>query len=343
MIANPYKSKVKLRHVAVNPNIRDNVPDDKAPDFKVKPLKKYFRPTFSPYTNSWIVDIAFIEGSQTFGYLFFINENTRFLFCWPQIGKTINAIAIGMSKFLSHWGNKPCRIKGDGEKGFKGIAERMSGRMGFQPSDDSVTRALCTNENYKRNVKFWFKDNSNAFHLTNSYCIVDSIIRVMRNLCGKDFSDRNVFFKVVHIYNNTVHAAFNNRFTPKQVQEDFELENAYIRMKQGQLANTEVKQAVAGVSGLQPGNIVLVHVPFEKTRQLFKKQRRNFSALATFVRYEGGNAVVSLLKPVPLLGKSNANPDGLVSNIVIPNFYVKIIAPNADEIPDEYTASGLLT
>jgi hypothetical protein len=120
------------------------------------------------------------------------------------------------------------------------------------------------------------------------------------------------------------------------VQEDFELENAYIRMKQQQLSNAEMKQATGGMTGLQPGNIVLVHIPFEKTRQLFKKQRRNFSALATFVRYEGSNAVVSLLKPVPLLAKSNANPHGLVSDIVIPIFYVKIIAPNADEIPDEF-------
>jgi hypothetical protein len=93
---------------------------------------------------------------------------------------------------------------------------------------------------------------------------------------------------------------------------------------------------VGGLSNFQPGNILLVHIPFEKTRQLFKKQRRNFSALATFVRYEGGNAVVSLLKPVPLLGKSNANPEGLVRVIAIPVFYAKIIANNRDEIPAEF-------
>jgi hypothetical protein len=67
MIANPYKSKIKLRYAAQNPEIRDNAVGDTAPDFKVKPLKKYFRPSFSPYTNSWIVDIAFIEGSLSFG------------------------------------------------------------------------------------------------------------------------------------------------------------------------------------------------------------------------------------------------------------------------------------
>jgi hypothetical protein len=338
MLTNPYKSKIKLRYAAQNPAIRDNVAAKQAPDFKVKPLKKYFRPTFSPYTNSWIVDIAFLEGSQTFGYLFFINENTRFVFCWPQIGKTINAISIGFSKFLEHFGHKPCRIKGDGEMGFKGIADRMSGKTALQPKDDKVTRDLCTNGEYKKNVKFWLKDNSNSFHLTNSYCIVDSIIRVMRNLCGKDFTDRNVFFNVLNIYNNTVHSAFDNKFTPRQVQEDIELESAYIRMKQQQLENAELKQTVGGMSNYQPGNVLLVHIPFEKTRQLFKKQRRNFSALATFVGYDGGNAVVSLLKPIPLLAKSNANPEGLVSNIAIPIFYTKIIALDINGIPDEYSS-----
>jgi hypothetical protein len=333
---------VKLRFAAQNPNIRDYAADDQVPDFKVKPLRKLFRPTFSPYHNSWMVDIAFIEGSQTFGYLFFINENTRFLFCWPQIGKTINAIAIGLSQFLSHWGHKPCRIKGDGEKGFKGIADRLSGRMTLRPSDDQTTRKLCTNEEYKRNVRFWLKDNSDAFHLTNSYTIVDSVIRVMRNLCGKDFSDRNVFFRVLNIYNNTVHAAFNNRFTPKQVQEDFTLEDAYIEMKQKESAQIQLKQTVGGITGFQPGNTLLVHIPFEKTRQLFKKQRRNFSALGEFLRYEGGNVVVALLKPVPLLTKSNANPEGLVTVIAIPNIYAKIIAPSVDEIPVEFKASGLI-
>jgi hypothetical protein len=82
-ISIPHKSKVKLKYARNNPEIRDNPPEESIPDFQMKPLKKYYRPTFSPHTNSWVVDIAFIEGSQTFGYLFFINENTRFLFCWP--------------------------------------------------------------------------------------------------------------------------------------------------------------------------------------------------------------------------------------------------------------------
>ncbi|GHU20119.1 hypothetical protein FACS189472_10940 [Alphaproteobacteria bacterium] len=336
MITNPYKSKIKLRYAARNSQTRDNVASDNVPDFKLKPLKKYHRPSFSPYTNSWIVDIAFIEGSLSFGYLFFINENTRFLFCWPQIGKTINSIAIGLTEFLKRFGHKPCNIKGDGEKGFKGIADRLSGKMALQRSDDAKTRALCTNEEYKRNVRFWLKDNSNAFHLTNSYSIIDSVIRVMRNLCAGQFANRSVFYEVLRIYNNTVHAAFDNKFTPAQVQGDFLLEQAYIRAKEQQLAITELKQAVGGMTSYNVGNILLVHIPFEKTRQIFRKQRRNFSALAKFLRYEGGNAVVELLKPVQLLAKSVGNPEGNVRVIAIPIFYTKIIADSVDEIPGEF-------
>ena len=332
-LANPYKSKIKPIYAAGNAAIRDNYPDEKVPDFKVKPLKKFFRPSFSPYTNSWIVDIAFIVGSRTFGYLFFINENTRFLFCWPQVGKTIPAIAVGLSEFLNRFGHKPCRIKGDGESGFAGIANRMSGKMEFQRSDDRITRELCSNEEYKRNVTFWLKDNTNAFHLTNSYCLIDSVIRVIRNLCGKDFANRNVFFEVVRIYNNTVHAAFDNRYTPMQMQSDFLLEQAYIRKRQRELAMSELKQTVSGMRSYQQDNVLLVHIPFEKTRQTFKKQRRNFSALATFVRYEGGNAIVKLLKPIPLSEKSVDT-----SVIAIPVFYTKYVCDSVDDIPDDIFA-----
>jgi hypothetical protein len=254
----------------------------------------------------------------------------------PTISKSINALAVGFSKFLSHFGNRTCYIKGDGEKGFKSIDDRLQGRIPLQPGDDATTRALCHNETYKRNVKFWLKNNKNAMHLTNSYVIVDSVIRVMRNLCGKDFANRNVFFATLKIYNNTLHSAFDNRWTPTQVQSDPELECAYICGKEIQLAQAELKQAIGGLSGYSPGNIVLVHTSFEKTRAMFKKQRRNFSALATFINYEGPNAHIRLMKPGPLLAPSVGNPDGLVSDLVIPVFYTKIICEDASKIPAEY-------
>ncbi|GHU25216.1 hypothetical protein FACS189472_18340 [Alphaproteobacteria bacterium] len=66
---------------------------------------------------------------------------------------------------------------------------------------------------------------------------------------------------------------------------------------------------------------------------MFRKRRRNFSALAKFIGYEGGNVVCELLQAIPLLTKTRANPQGLTSMIVLPIFYTKIIAKSADEIP----------
>jgi hypothetical protein len=194
---------------------------------------------------------------------------------------------------------------------------------------------MCSDARYKRNVRFWLKDNSAAFHLTNSYCIVDSVIRVIRNLTGANFSDRNVFFDTVKIYNNTVHKAFNNKFTPLQVQSDFELENEYIRMKEEQLNKANNQQIIKGLRGYAPGNILLVHVPWRKTRLQFKKQRRNFSVLASFLRYEGGNAVVSLLKPIKL------HFSGEDQNIVIPIFYTKLVANSINELDQKYRIEEL--
>jgi hypothetical protein len=75
----------------------------------------------------------------------------------------------------------------------------------------------------------------------------------------------------------------------------------------------------------------------EKTKLMFRKQRRNFSALATFVSYEGGNAHVKLLKPITLLKPSIGNPEGLISDIVIPIFFTKIIATSVNDIPEAYS------
>jgi hypothetical protein len=228
MLLNPYKSK---------PNLNSEIPDQPSvPDFKVKPLKKYFRPIFSPNFNSWCVDIGFIEGSKRSGYLFFVNENTRYLCAWPTQAKSMEALSDGFSKFFAVFAHKPCYIKGDGERGFKAIADRMKGVIKSSARNEPKTHALATNEEYKRNVHWWLKDDvvSKRQHLTNTYCIVDSVIRTIRNLLGKDpmqFMNHELFFQAVRLYNNTVHSAFDNVLTPKQMQENPDLELSYIQFK----------------------------------------------------------------------------------------------------------------
>jgi hypothetical protein len=330
MYLNSYKTPVKINSTAFPE-------DEHIRDFKVKPLKKYFRPIFSPHMNSWDVDIGFVEGSRRTGYLFFINENTRFLFAWPSQAKNMEALSEGFSHFLSFFGHQPCYIKGDGERGFKAIADRMSGAIQADPRTEPKTYAITTNEEYKRNVHWWLKDDitSGRTHLTNTYCIVDSVIRTIRNLLGKDplrFMNHNLFFQAVKVYNNTVHSAFSNRHTPKEMQESPELEMKYIAWKQRLANEARLKQTVGGYQGYQPGNILMIHIPWEKTSGMFKKQRRNFSELAEFLGYDGGNADVKLLKQIPQLGKQR---------LVIPVFYTKLVAKDMDDLEEKYTTQLL--
>jgi hypothetical protein len=321
----PFKSKIKQKYALLNPVLQDIPKEETVEDFKVKPLKKYFRPTFSPHPNSWIVDIGFIVGSKTYGYLFFINENTRFLFAYPTYGKSMKAVAPGFREFLNHFGGTEVRIKGDGEGSFDGIRNRLSRNTAVKSEDGPIVSWICLNPTWRRNVKFYLKDDSYGTHLTNSYCIVDAVIRVFRNILGPLFSNRNAFFQAVHLYNNTVHSAFRNRFTPRQVQEDPELEMMFVRRNEEKLETIKGRQAVDYLI-FKPDNILLVHIPFEKTKKMFAKQRRNFSVLARFVRYEGGNAVINLLKEI----------DKMKTTLIIPVFYCKKVAESIDTLEEKY-------
>jgi hypothetical protein len=59
---------------------------------------------------------------------------------------------------------------------------------------------------------------------------------------------------------------------------------------------------------------------------MFKKQRRNFSALATFLGYDGGNPVIRLLRPIR----------NLKQILVIPLAYTKLVALDESTIPQKY-------
>jgi hypothetical protein len=62
--------------------------DVKIPDYQLKPLKKFYRPCFSPKFNSYEMDYAvasfLINSERMFKfYLFVININIKFLFVQP--------------------------------------------------------------------------------------------------------------------------------------------------------------------------------------------------------------------------------------------------------------------
>jgi hypothetical protein len=67
---------------------------------------------------------------------------------------------------------------------------------------------------------------------TNKNHVVDRVIRTIRDKIGENpelFYKPEIMVQVVDEYNNTPHSAFNNEFTPKEVQMHKDLEEYYIR------------------------------------------------------------------------------------------------------------------
>ncbi|KAA6398088.1 MAG: hypothetical protein EZS28_006382, partial [Streblomastix strix] len=76
----------------------------------------------------------------------------------------------------------------------------------------------------KNNIVTYFENGSRE--LANNNRIVDSVIRTIRNAFGyddRDFSNPKLMQQMVELYNDTPHGAFDNQFTPKQVNSLQEL------------------------------------------------------------------------------------------------------------------------
>jgi hypothetical protein len=183
-------------------------------------------------------------------------------------------------------------------------------------------------------VHFYFRTPSrDGYQLTNSYTVLDIAVRTIRNLVGRissynpsAFGDVKLLEKVVEIYNNTVHSAFKNKFTPQQMQSSYELEALYIKAQRERLNYVEALRLKAGLLTYESGSILLIHIPIEKTtRAMEQKRRRNFDELAIFRGYKSGNAVVDLLNPFPNL-----------SRLIIPIYFTKFLARDIDEYRKKY-------
>ncbi|GHU19219.1 hypothetical protein FACS189472_08690 [Alphaproteobacteria bacterium] len=330
----PYVSKTKINKAKYNDEINQLFDEQVLkheefnkkyiPDVKMKPLKKFYRPSFSPHMNSWIIDIAFYKNTKP--YLFIINENTRYLIVYALKSKSADDIYDGLEDFINMYTNRyigetfvknpirnPIYIKGDGEKGFAAIEDYLD------------------NDPY---VKFYLRPPKSraSFRMTNSYNVIDAAIKTVRNLVGRAsgqkpdaFSDENLLGNVIRIYNNTVHSTFLNKFTPAEMQESPELEALYIKHCRDKLEEVDFKRQQSGYLTYPPGAILLVHLNLGKTDYKFTKRRRNFDELGKFVRYERGNCVVDLLHNYPEFKR-----------IIIPPFYTKFVALNLDDYRNKY-------
>jgi hypothetical protein len=123
---------------------------------------------------------------------------------------------------------------------------------------------------------------------------------------------------IVRYYNNTPHSAYNNTFTPAQVQGDRELESWYIRKQQSRLHDVLKLQKIK-YKKYQQGNILL-------TSQRFNKRRRNFDRLGIFQRYVHGNVYENPLD------KDLHQTDG----IIIPIYYTKYVCESFNTLANTY-------
>jgi hypothetical protein len=278
----------------------------------MKPLKKYYPPHFSPHLNSWIIDLVFYQNSKI--YLFILNENTRFLVVYPIKDKSAEAIYSALMTFMNtHPSDFPFYFKGDGEPAFAAVSVQM------KPM---------------KNVFFHLRPPShiNGYQMTNSYNLMDAVVRTIRNLVGrvsqynpKAFANHEIMATVIGTYNNTVHSAFKNKFTPTDLQNDILLEKMYINACQDKVDEVDRKRLNAGLLTYEMGSILLIILPLEKTPYGMQRRRRNFDELAMFDSYQSGNVVCDLLHPYPTLNR-----------VIIPVYYTKYLARDLDEFNRKY-------
>jgi hypothetical protein len=323
----PYRSSTKRKKVLVPSEFQLTEP---VHDTHLKTLRKYYKPSFSPHFNSWIVDLVF--GSRGNIYLFFINENTRYLVTYRVKSKSVPDITPAFMHFLNicgrehvdkqegtttelndedeyeteewsipeHEQDKTIRFKGDGEKSFASLANGLLN---------------------KDNIGCYFKENSEGTHFTYSYKVMDAVVRTIRNLLDNQslFDDPEAVERTVWIYNHTPHSVFGNKWSPFDVQNDNELEAHFMRQWQEKANKANEKREMDGVNWLKEGNIVLVHY----LKPMFKR-RRDFDELATVVGWENkSNVIVEL------------HLSGI--KIIIPAFWCRYVAEDRNSIPYAYT------
>ncbi|KAA6386553.1 MAG: hypothetical protein EZS28_017921 [Streblomastix strix] len=285
----PFKSKIKafqkIHGIDFDQNEfkTDDVVD--IPDYQVKQLcKKFGRPYFSQNTGSWEIDLVFAMNPSikkaSSVYLFCININTKYLVVYPLVNKTADQILKTLQNLVKHQDVR--YIRGDGEKGFA--------------APQLINFYRGPNNNL---VKAFFISGSSA-PFTNHNRIVDSVVRTIRNAFGLDeraFANPDLMQQMVEIYNYTPHKAFNNYFTPDQVNNNEDLEEIFIRKHNKELQEAKHKQIFEGLHNFQKGNIIMIHVDYSRTLHVFMKQRRNFNELAEFVAYVHGNVCCQPLRP----------------------------------------------
>ena len=240
---------------------------------------KYSKPSFSPYPDSWEMDTMFLKTQSS--YMFFININTRYLYCIQVKKRDIPNTYATIKDFISRekrlFGHEVRSIRSDADWAYINVMNRI------------------------KDVDHYY--DSNKF--TNRNRIVDRVMRTMRDLVDNLYPNEpavwnglndNIIQMVVNYYNNHVHKSIG--MTPLEMHTNRSAEWEYIRKKTNEL--NEVKQIIS--ANIQPGDIVQVAIDATKTKDGFTKRRRQFNSQGIFLGYKHGNALVKITStPFPTL------------------------------------------
>jgi hypothetical protein len=285
------------------------------------------------------MDWASTGNSQPFrNYLFCININTRYLFVIPidinknpaQIDTWKSLVKINNSMTEDH---KLKHIRGDADTTFGYHFYEQEPQLVSSLQEPKYVR-LGTTVYHGNDLTWYLLANNIELSLfpskyTNKNRIVDRVIRTIRDMLisNEVFLDNELVAAAVNKYNNTKHSAFDNKYSPAEVQSSHDLEEVFIRENLYRLDDVNKLQHDEGLLNYKPQNILLVNLDESKTRRAMDKRRRVFGRLAVFEKYEYGNVSCRLI----LRDKNNniffGNP------ITIPIYHTKFVSNNFDSIP----------
>jgi hypothetical protein len=257
-IENPYKTNNSTFPKDLNPK---------------KQQKKFQRPTFSKYVNSYEIDLGFFKYNEKLThsiYLVLININTRFVYIVPIADKTTESIKKGISNLI-YYGKKITNVRYDREMGLN--SEEMK--------------------------KFWKSMDINFYRTTSKYTnrtrIVDRFIRTLRDLYFNTVGIENLNYKehheiiqqIVTIYNNTKHSSIQM----KPSEMNYSKEYKYIARMKEISKKQRRKQYEEGLYDFKNGDRIKIFLNVKKTSKVFEKKRGNYIHDAVFKEYKHGNVV----------------------------------------------------
>ena len=300
--------------------------------------KELHRPSYSVRPNAYQIDIMFTAENTKAKpkyYLVMININTRYLMVRHISDKTEDSVMRAISDMINTENIKIDYINGDAERAFIGMQKKLE-RYWKEKQNGTVNERDYTNRygDYysiydQEPFKMRFEKNDFTFHNK----LVDSVIRTIRNAAGLNpnaLRDDQIIQRIVKYYNDTPHVGLlinpqtGINYTPRDMQDDINLEWAYIRQKDKELQKVTKKQEMSNLTKYKRGNVLRLHLNWAKTKMKFKKRRMVYENIGVFDKYVNGNCKVYVL---------NINKFAEV-----PIFYTDKIADSVHSIPDNYRA-----